>query len=73
MYHGPVDSTLDYFSSMGFSCPERKATADFLQEVVSKKDQQVGALGRVTLPSCPQMPQTNSAKVCQASQSLLGR
>ncbi|KAK9794008.1 hypothetical protein WJX73_008792 [Symbiochloris irregularis] len=40
VYHGPTGSVLDYFSSMGFTCPERKATADFLQEVASKKDQQ---------------------------------
>ena len=41
MYHGPVEQTLKYFGSLGFRCPERKGTADFLQEVVSKKDQKV--------------------------------
>eukprot|EP00850_Spirogloea_muscicola_P010335 SM000060S19667 [mRNA] locus=s60:404941:415471:- [translate_table: standard] len=34
------DEVLDYFSSAGFMCPERKNVADFLQEVTSRKDQQ---------------------------------
>ncbi|XBI80345.1 hypothetical protein VPH35_089539 [Triticum aestivum] len=29
-----------FFESCGFKCPERKGSADFLQEVLSKKDQQ---------------------------------
>lgn len=33
VYQGPRDSALDFFSSMGFACPERKNAADFLQEV----------------------------------------
>lgn len=33
VYQGPRDAVLDFFSSMGFSCPERKNVADFLQEV----------------------------------------
>jgi len=28
-----------FFNSMGFSLPERKGIADFLQEVTSEKDQ----------------------------------
>ncbi|XP_010688122.2 ABC transporter G family member 32 isoform X1 [Beta vulgaris subsp. vulgaris] len=40
VYQGPRDSVLDFFTSMGFTCPERKNVADFLQEVTSKKDQQ---------------------------------
>ncbi|KAL0774340.1 hypothetical protein Bca101_039491 [Brassica carinata] len=40
IYQGPRDEVLDFFSSLGFSCPERKNVADFLQEVTSKKDQQ---------------------------------
>ena len=39
VYHGPREYVLDFFESMGFRCPERKGTADFLQEVTSKKDQ----------------------------------
>ncbi|EPS57864.1 hypothetical protein M569_16953, partial [Genlisea aurea] len=39
VYQGPRENVLDFFESMGFRCPERKAVADFLQEVTSKKDQ----------------------------------
>ncbi|GJW85259.1 AAA+ ATPase domain-containing protein [Tanacetum coccineum] len=39
VYHGPRTDILDYFEGLGFRCPERKGVADFLQEVVSKKDQ----------------------------------
>ena len=37
----PFSRTLDFFSTMGFQCPERKGVADFLQEVTSRNDQQV--------------------------------
>jgi ABC-type multidrug transport system ATPase subunit len=40
IYQGPRDEVLDFFSSLGFTCPDRKNVADFLQEVTSKKDQQ---------------------------------
>ncbi|KAJ0102720.1 hypothetical protein Patl1_05926 [Pistacia atlantica] len=40
VYQGPRDNVLEFFKSVGFKCPERKGTADFLQEVTSKKDQQ---------------------------------
>ncbi|KAL8037545.1 hypothetical protein ABFX02_11G046400 [Erythranthe guttata] len=40
VYQGPRTSVLDFFAYMGFRCPERKNAADFLQEVVSKKDQE---------------------------------
>ncbi|KAK0570454.1 hypothetical protein LWI29_001359 [Acer saccharum] len=40
VYQGPRDSILDFFISIGFSCPKRKNVADFLQEVTSKKDQE---------------------------------
>ncbi|KAL8527729.1 hypothetical protein ACS0TY_005540 [Phlomoides rotata] len=40
VYHGPSSDVLDFFSSCGFKCPERKGVADFLQEVISKKDQE---------------------------------
>jgi ABC-type multidrug transport system ATPase subunit len=33
VYHGPRNNVLEFFESMGFRCPERKAVADFLQEV----------------------------------------
>ncbi|VAI77417.1 unnamed protein product [Triticum turgidum subsp. durum] len=40
VYQGPCDYVLEFFESCGFCCPERKGTADFLQEVTSKKDQE---------------------------------
>nr|XP_027108034.1 pleiotropic drug resistance protein 3-like isoform X6 [Coffea arabica] len=39
VYHGPRSSALEFFESCGFRCPERKGVADFLQEVISGKDQ----------------------------------
>ncbi|KAL5582398.1 hypothetical protein UlMin_014840 [Ulmus minor] len=39
VYHGPRDYILQFFQQCGFQCPPRKGIADFLQEVVSKKDQ----------------------------------
>jgi ABC-type multidrug transport system ATPase subunit len=40
VYHGPRDHVLEFFENCGFKCPERKGTADFLQEVISPKDQE---------------------------------
>uniref|UniRef100_A0A453E9W2 ABC transporter domain-containing protein n=1 Tax=Aegilops tauschii subsp. strangulata TaxID=200361 RepID=A0A453E9W2_AEGTS len=40
VYQGPREYAADFFAAMGFRCPERKNVADFLQEVLSKKDQQ---------------------------------
>ncbi|KAL2941741.1 Pleiotropic drug resistance protein 3 [Bienertia sinuspersici] len=39
VYHGPRDYVVEYFESCGFRCPPRKGIADFLQEVMSQKDQ----------------------------------
>ncbi|TXG49217.1 hypothetical protein EZV62_025092 [Acer yangbiense] len=39
VYHGPRSNILEFFEHCGFKCPPRKGVADFLQEVVSKKDQ----------------------------------
>ncbi|KAL5697556.1 ABC transporter G member 36 [Ranunculus cassubicifolius] len=40
IYQGPREHVIEFFESCGFRCPERKGTADFLQEVTSKKDQE---------------------------------
>ncbi|CAI0473877.1 unnamed protein product [Linum tenue] len=40
VYQGPREDILQFFRHMGFTCPERKAIADFLQEVISRNDQQ---------------------------------
>ncbi|KAH9670313.1 ABC transporter G family member 37 [Citrus sinensis] len=39
VYHGPQDHVLAFFEDCGFRCPERKGVSDFLQEVLSRKDQ----------------------------------
>ncbi|WOH15112.1 hypothetical protein DCAR_0934649 [Daucus carota subsp. sativus] len=39
VYHGPRIHVLEFFEGCGFKCPLRKGVADFLQEVISKKDQ----------------------------------
>ncbi|XWS57389.1 hypothetical protein CRYUN_Cryun09bG0170100 [Craigia yunnanensis] len=39
VYHGPCDKILEFLRDCGFSCPERKGVTDFIQEVISKKDQ----------------------------------
>ncbi|KAH7835973.1 hypothetical protein Vadar_031613 [Vaccinium darrowii] len=39
VYHGPRSQVLDFFEDCGFRCPKRKGVADFLQEVISRKDQ----------------------------------
>ena len=41
VYHGPREQVVPFFESLGFRLPPRKGTADFLQEITSKKDQQV--------------------------------
>ncbi|XP_051152166.1 ABC transporter G family member 35-like [Andrographis paniculata] len=40
VYQGPRQNVVEFFESCGFRCPERKGTADFLQEVTSRKDQE---------------------------------
>ncbi|WKA02608.1 hypothetical protein VitviT2T_020777 [Vitis vinifera] len=39
VYHGPCSHILEFFEDCGFRCPERKGVADFLQEVISRRDQ----------------------------------
>ena len=33
LYQGPKEHALEFFGGCGFRCPERKAIADFLQDV----------------------------------------
>ncbi|OVA16670.1 ABC transporter-like [Macleaya cordata] len=40
VYHGPRSHVLEFFEHCGFRCPERKGVADFLQEVISERDQE---------------------------------
>ncbi|XVF72814.1 hypothetical protein PTKIN_Ptkin12aG0150700 [Pterospermum kingtungense] len=39
VYHGPRSDVQKFFEHCGFRCPPRKGLADFLQEVLSEKDQ----------------------------------
>ncbi|KAK8574737.1 hypothetical protein V6N12_062421 [Hibiscus sabdariffa] len=39
VYQGPRTNICKFFEDCGFKCPERKGIADFLQEVISRKDQ----------------------------------
>lgn len=43
VYQGPREHVVEFFESCGFRCPERKGTADFLQEV--KHDRIDGGIG----------------------------
>lgn len=52
VYHGPRGRILEFFEMLGFRCPERKGIADFLQEVTSLKDQQVGCSKRIRSLDC---------------------
>ncbi|RWW84676.1 hypothetical protein BHE74_00006705 [Ensete ventricosum] len=38
VYQGPREFVLDFFEACGFRCPERKGTADFLQEYWADKE-----------------------------------
>ncbi|KAL8555070.1 hypothetical protein ACS0TY_003028 [Phlomoides rotata] len=40
VYQGPRGDVLEFFDRCGFRCPTRKGVADFLQEVISIKDQE---------------------------------
>ncbi|KAF5739958.1 Pleiotropic drug resistance 9 [Tripterygium wilfordii] len=40
VYHGPREDICKFFEDCGFKCPKRKGVADFLQEVISRKDQE---------------------------------
>ncbi|GMH32356.1 hypothetical protein BSKO_00190 [Bryopsis sp. KO-2023] len=39
IYHGPIPQAIPFFTSLGFSCPERKDHASFLQEITTTEGQ----------------------------------
>ncbi len=41
VYHGAREGVLSFFSNLGFQMPPRKGIAEFLEELVSPKDQAV--------------------------------
>ena len=44
VFFGPASDVMPFFNDMGFALPPRKGVPDFLQEVTSRKDQQVTVL-----------------------------
>ncbi|KAJ6410935.1 hypothetical protein OIU84_007650 [Salix udensis] len=57
VYHGPRSSICKFFEDCGFRCPERKGVADFLQEVISRKDQgQYWFLTETAIQLCFRIP-----------------
>ena len=44
VFQGPREFVLPFFTGLGFECPPLKGTADFLQEVNTFTDQEVGGI-----------------------------
>ncbi|KAF8688234.1 hypothetical protein HU200_042359 [Digitaria exilis] len=71
VYHGPRSCILNFFESCGFKCPRRKGAADFLQEVLSKKDQeQFWSLGDETYNFVTVDHFCERFKACNVGQNL---
>ena len=43
VYHGAREGVLSFFSNLGFQMPPRKGIAEYLEELVSPKDQAVSS------------------------------
>ena len=43
VYFGPREGVLPFFESQGFRCPPRMPVPGFLQNITSRRDQQVGS------------------------------
>lgn len=52
VYQGPREFVVEFFESCGFVCPERKGTADFLQEV-GAADRSSRSSEKVSAPCLP--------------------
>ena len=50
VFQGPKEEVLPFFETLGFRPPPRQGAADFLQEVVSRRDQPVRTLRRLDAP-----------------------
>ncbi|XP_064991162.1 ABC transporter G family member 41-like isoform X1 [Musa acuminata AAA Group] len=71
VYQGPCNHILNFFEECGFKCPERKGVADFLQEVLSRKDQGQYWFNSNKIHSYVSVDQfSKSFKVYQIGQSL---
>lgn len=53
VYQGPRDHIVEFFESCGFKCPERKGTADFLQEVTHQPSTSLLTLFPYSTPVTP--------------------
>ena len=69
VYHGPREQVVPFFESLGFRLPSRKGTADFLQEITSKKDQQV--CPHLVPASYAWLSQQGSFPLCQSDDAAL--
>lgn len=58
MYQGPCEDVIPFFVELGFRLPPRKGVADFLQEITSKKDQEVRS--NLLLPGLSERMITNA-------------
>ncbi|CAL5090732.1 unnamed protein product [Urochloa decumbens] len=73
VYHGSKSCIMSFFESYGFKCPERKGAADFLQEVLSRKDQQqYWSLGSETYNFVTVDQFCDKFRVSQIGQNLAG-
>jgi ABC-type multidrug transport system ATPase subunit/ABC-type multidrug transport system permease subunit len=60
IYHGPVESVLEYFEGLGYSCPDHVDVADFLQEIPMPE-------GRKYLAAPPSSSSSSSEAVVETS------
>lgn len=53
IYFGPTDEAREFFTTMGFECPERQTTADFLTSVTSPSERTVKSGYENKVPRTP--------------------
>lgn len=53
IYFGPVEHAREFFINMGFHCPERAATADFLTSLTSPSERQISPGYETRVPRTP--------------------
>lgn len=53
IYFGPTDEAKDFFTNLGFQCPERQTTADFLTSLTSPAERVVKDGYEKTVPRTP--------------------
>jgi ABC-type multidrug transport system ATPase subunit len=53
IYFGPVDRAKEYFTTMGYHCPDRQTTADFLTSLTNPTERVVQAGFDTRVPRTP--------------------